>query len=406
MASNIGNQTVTLLYHTRADSGAVNRRHTGIRQTGIYSGGYLTVVDSSNARLSVLDCEVSDGTYQVKISTGTTVTVAVAQATPYIVLRWVYIGSETNDYMSIIAVASPSVNDLVVALCTFTGGGNLQGFDYSERSTPNTMDLFLKVEPTATTELRVRVRAGRIQNGKETIQIPDQKTSLFTPPTSNSKVYLVYVDKGTGVVAIDSSGVAAVSPVPPNYAGKHVIAEVTLAAGATNIVAANIIDMRDFANVTSPVDNSTIEVTALGRLAVKAGVIGQSTVKAENSQLEAPLTMSIIPDMTINMTTTGGNVALDFTTCISPRADQTVTCQIWVDGAGVITNKVRVNAGLAVNNYIPLNMVWLVYSLAAGPHTFSIHWVGTYEYSSPQYMNYPSVQTNRVFRVIELPHLV
>lgn len=270
MATNQGNQVVNLLYHSRADSGTVNKRFVGIRKTGIYSGGYLSIVDNSHASLSTLVCEITDGTYQVKISTGSSVNIAVASATPYVVLRWSYVGSEINDYMGFMAVASPATNDLVVGMCTFTGGGNLQGFDYSERTTPSILDLFLKVEPTSDTELRVRVRAGRIQNGKETIDIPDQKTTLFTPPSSNSKVYLVYVNRATGAIAIDSSGTAAASPVAPNYAGKLVLAEVTLASTSTNITSSMIKDVRDITNMSYDPDNITIEVNSNGKLTIKS----------------------------------------------------------------------------------------------------------------------------------------
>lgn len=251
MAANTGNQTVTLLYHNRADSSVINRRFINIRKTGIYSGGYPTKVDNIHVRLSTLTCEISDGTYQVKISTGSTVTIVVGTATPYVVLRWVYTGDETADYMSILAVATPATNDLVIAECTFTGGGNLQGFDYTERTTPNTQDLFLKVEPTEDTELRVRIRAGRVQGSSGFVFVPDQPSNLFTVPTSNSKVYLVYINPDTGVVSIDSTGTAAASPVAPNYKGKLVLAEVTLSSTSTNITADMIRDVRPFLTLPS-----------------------------------------------------------------------------------------------------------------------------------------------------------
>ncbi len=249
MPADVGNQKVTLLFYAPANSGEVNLRFQDIRQKGIYTGGRLSIIDSSNAQLSPLVCEISDGTYQVRIATTTAVNIAVAQATPYVILRWTYTGS-TSDYMQILAVATPATNDLVVGKCSFTGGGALQGFTYGDtsypRSTPNTLDLFLKVEPTEATELKVRIRAGRVQNDKETIVIIDQKSSLFTAPPANSKVYLVYIDRSTGNILIDSSGVAAASPSPPDYGGKMVLAEVTLASTSTNITSNMIKDVRDF----------------------------------------------------------------------------------------------------------------------------------------------------------------
>ena len=153
MPANIGSQTVTILYSAQALSATVNHRHLAIRKTGIYSGGYPTRLSDVSVSLSTLICEITDGSYQVKIETAEVVSVVVAVATPYIVLRWTYSGSASADYMSLTSVATPAANDLVVAKCVFAGSV-LTGFVYDERTTPSTHDLFLKVEPTPTTESR------------------------------------------------------------------------------------------------------------------------------------------------------------------------------------------------------------------------------------------------------------
>lgn len=279
MPADVGNQTVTIRFYTKADSKNVNVRHKDIRPVGIYSGGYLSIVDASNAQLSTLVCEITDSTHQVRIGTALAVNIAVALATPYVILRWVYTGAVT-DYMQILAVAAPLTNDLVVGKCSFTGGGDLQGFDYSERSTPDVQCLFLKVEPTEDTELRVRIRAGRIQNGKQTISIPDQKSNLFVPPGANKRIDLVYINRATGAIVIDNSGIVAAIPTPPNYSGKLVIAEVTLTAGDTDVSSSMIRDVRDFTNMSYDVDGLSIEVNANGKLAAKGGV----TVQVVNFQ--------------------------------------------------------------------------------------------------------------------------
>lgn len=263
MPANIGSQTVTILYYAFAASGIVNKRFQGVREKGIYSGGYLSVVDDTHAQISTLVCEISDGTYQVRIETGTTVNLGVAQATPYIVLRWTYTGAVT-DYMELLAVVTPTVNDLVVGKCTFDGGGHLNGFNYQDssypRTTPDTQDLFLKVESTAATELRVRIRAGRIQTSSATIDIADQKSNLFVPPAANSRIDLVYITN-VGVVAIDSSGTPAANPSPPNYNGKLVLAEVTVSNGDTDIVASKIKDVRSFVSLSIPSGDETYVTT-------------------------------------------------------------------------------------------------------------------------------------------------
>lgn len=280
MPANVGNQTVSILYYSSAASSIVNKRHKDIRQIGIYQGGRLTKIDGSNAQLSSLVCEISDGAHQVRVETATAVNLAVAQATPYVVLRWTYVGT-TSDYMQLLIVATPASNDLVVAKCNF-GAGALIGFDYGDssypRSTPNTQDLFLKVEPTEDVELKVRIRAGRVQIVGATVVIPDQKSTLFVLPSANSKVYLVYVDS-SGLIKIDSSGTAAASPVAPDYVGKLVLAEVTLTSTDTNITVDKIKDVRSFIAPFVEPDDITLERNSSGKLQIKAGSLGYSHLK-------------------------------------------------------------------------------------------------------------------------------
>ena len=249
MPADVGTQTVTILFYRLANSAIVNKRFQGIRQTGIYSGGYLSVVDDENCQISTLVCEISDGTNQVRVETAATVNLGVAVATPYVVLRWTYTGAIT-DYMELLAVASPAANDIVVGLCTFDGSDDLNGFTYegvlgvNKRTTPNTLDLFLKVEETPTTELRVRIRAGRVTTYGGSVDISDQLSSSITAPVSDSRIDLIYVT-AAGAIAIET-GVAAASPSVPDYAGKMVLAELTITNGDTNIVQADIKDVRSF----------------------------------------------------------------------------------------------------------------------------------------------------------------
>jgi len=265
MPTNIGNQTVSVFFHSVANSGTWNKRQLNVRQVGIYTGGWLTVVNATTARISALVCEITDGTYQVRISTGDTVNITVNSSTPYLVLRWAY-GGTTADYMELMAVASPNANDLILGRCTFAGGGALNGFDYSERSNPSTHDQYLKVEPTGDNELRVRIRGGYYQTSAASVQVPDQKSDAVTPPLANSQVYLVYVDTD-GTVRIDSTGTPGVNPVAPDYAGKLVLAEITLAAGATTITTDDIKDVRPFVTGHAPSpDGVTILTDGSGNL--------------------------------------------------------------------------------------------------------------------------------------------
>jgi len=273
MPENKGTQTVSLIHYTAATSPNVNKRHQDIRELGIYQGGRLTAVVDKSVSLSSLIAEISDGTYQVKVETTTVVSLTAVEATPYFVLRWTYTGA-ASDYMEILAVATPLTNDLVIGKCIFTGGGDLSGFNYGDtaypRATPRTHNLFLKVEPTEDTELTVRVRAGWVQNNAAVKAVIDQKSSVFTAPSANSKVYLVYINITSGNVTIDSSGAEAASPVAPAYAGKMVLAEVTLASTSTNITASMIKDVRGFIIPSAIPDELTLERNSSGELRIRS----------------------------------------------------------------------------------------------------------------------------------------
>ena len=63
MATDIGNQVVTVKFFDPIDSSVVNKIALDTRKKGIYSGGYLTKVSDVSASLSALSCEIGDGTY-------------------------------------------------------------------------------------------------------------------------------------------------------------------------------------------------------------------------------------------------------------------------------------------------------------------------------------------------------
>ena len=137
MPSDIGSQQITVKFFDPVDSYVANAIGIGVRKIGIYSGGYLTKVNDTTANLSIFDCEVSDGTYQIRGKTGASVNVTVGPATPYVIIRWIYTGSSANDYMAMLGVSVGSINltDVVVGRCNFAGS-TMTGFDYTLRTNP------------------------------------------------------------------------------------------------------------------------------------------------------------------------------------------------------------------------------------------------------------------------------
>ena len=279
MPANTGSQNIDFIFHQVASTGGLNKRNFGVEQTGIYSGGWASVVNSTTVTISALVAVLADGSYQVRAETTTSVNITVSSATPYVVLRWTYTGVLNNDYMELLAVATPAANDLVAFKCTFTGGGVLNGATYSDtsypRSNPNVLDQYLKVEPRPAS-LRVRVRGGRFQTRTGTVVIADQETNLFTAPITSSKVYLVYIDTTTnlGTILVDESGVESATPVAPSYNGKLVLAEVTLSYTDIGISASQIRDVRPWIvwGQQDP-DGVTIAVSSVNhKLYVKGGI--------------------------------------------------------------------------------------------------------------------------------------
>lgn len=253
MPADIGTQTITVKFFDPVDSDVANRIALGVRKKGIYSGGYLTKINDTTVSLSAFDCEIGDGIYQIHGSTAVGVNIAVAPATPYVIIRWVYSGSAANDYMEMLSVAAGSVtaNDLIVGVCSFTGS-TLNGPIYTLRSNPNVFDLFLKVEPTTSPSMYVRVRSGRVSYGTTNHNIVDQLSPLFVAPGAGlTRVDLIQVNTSGAVIVTQGAPVAIpATPTAPSQGNLVTLAEVTLTAGQTTIVAANITDTRSYVATT------------------------------------------------------------------------------------------------------------------------------------------------------------
>ena len=257
MPADIGSQIITLKFFDPVDSFVVNRVAKDIRKLGIYTGGYLTRVSDVAVTLSPLTCEIGDGTYQIRGATTVAVPLTVSSALPYVILRWTYTGSASVDYMGFSAVALGSIlsTDIVVGKCVFAGS-TLTGFDYTLRTNPNKMDLFLKVEQLEVPAMRVMVRAGRISYGASNFDIVVQQSPLFTAPGSLSRIDLLQIN--TLGALIITQGTAAASPVPPDYGGIVTIAQITLSVGQTTILNSNIKDVRS--HVSAATSNAVLVI--------------------------------------------------------------------------------------------------------------------------------------------------
>ena len=250
-STNFGNQVCTVGFHAPGLAISWNRREIGVIPPGIYAGGYLSVGAPNTVHVDTLNCEIRDTIYQVKVQTQSPVDIYLGATPditkPYVVLRWTYAASLTN-YMDMLVLAAGDVqaNDIVLGKCIFVSG-NLSSFVYDDavlpRSTPNDTNVFLRAEAELTpVALKVIVRAGRtkLASGNGTKMIYDTILTL-TAAGGSTRIDLIYVDD-TGAHVFTGTAGAGV----PSYAGKKVVAEVTVSAGATVITQSNIKDVRCF----------------------------------------------------------------------------------------------------------------------------------------------------------------
>lgn len=404
MPDNIGGQKITLLYRTVANSAEVNRRFMDIRQLGIYKGGYLQVVNASTAKLSKLVCEISNGIHQVRgeITDAFVENLTMVKTNrEYVVLRWEYLG-DTSDYMEIETVKNPLPNDLIVGKGIFDGSGNLTEFTYEERSTPNTQDLFLKVEApdsTMVNKMKVSVRAGRIQTNAGMEQINDQLTpSAFTHSGGGLTEYgLVYVTSSGVIQIVNASGNTSI----PLYNGKLVLAVVALKSTDTVITQDMILDVRNWITAPTIPDGETIERSSNGKLQIKSGGLGQSTQVVGTSNITKSGAWADMANMSITITTKGGNVLLMFSGTIRISAE---------GGGGITPLYFRFNLDGTpyhiqhskfsydqTNDTFVLSMQYLFTGLNAELHNFKMQWQTTSGTIAQDGASYP-----RILSAVEL----
>ena len=241
---NFGNQSENVKYHSSADSSNVNNRLLNIMPRGIYEGGYLTRVNDGQVTLSTLWCEIGDNSYQLRIQTTTTVSITtITPSLPYVVLRWNYY-AQTNNYMEVACVASPSINELIVGKGVYTGSTLSTIFDYSQRSNPIEFAHNLLVQPTQVASTSIQVRGGLISFGTTTAKVNDIVVDLSSDISSliagQSRIDVIVSDS-TGAISV-LTGVAATtgSQLVPSYGLSLALAEVTLVYGQTTITSTSI----------------------------------------------------------------------------------------------------------------------------------------------------------------------
>ena len=271
-------QNVTVQYFSGVTNPVVNPLGYSVRKLGIFTGGHFSTINSTTVSVSPLTCEIIDSgnttAEQVYITVNSATSVTVSNSVPtMVILQWTYTASSSASLQFIPitpSALSSYTNALVVGVVNANGS-----FDYTLRSNPNVMDLFLKVEPPETADsapLSVRVRGGQINYGDRTLQVVDQLVPLNISgyiPGSGSRIVAIQVQEqyiSGNYVAVIVPSLGAISggtPVPPLYNGLVTLAEVLLVSGmgsftptynpVTNTyTSSNIKDVRGWVSVATP----------------------------------------------------------------------------------------------------------------------------------------------------------
>lgn len=359
-ATNHGTQQITWQYFLEATGANWGRRTLDILPVGIYSGGYLTRVSDTEVSMSTLVAEISDGSNQISVRTTTTASLSsatldsgtISSGTPYLVLRWSYAASAAN-YVEVHALATLTVRsqyDLVIGKCVFSGS-TLTGFDYSDRTFPRIQEQNLRVEATPDTEMYVRLRAGIVNTGSQKVVIGDQKIGPFAVPGGgNSRIDLVYVNSSGSPDIVQ--GVAAVSPSVPAYGNRLVLAEVRLVNGDTNITWDRITDARAFLSFPQTSRTQLVESTGTDDISYNVAAWAD------------------IPNMSINIVTSGGLVHVTGSVWIRTDGDDYSDFRVLIDG------NVQYTRRLGMGDH-QRYLEWVISeykTLSAGSHTVVLQW--------------------------------
>lgn len=201
---NLGNQIISVKYNAPVDSNVVNARHHHTRQPGIYKGGLIT---NNNTTFSVspLVAEIEDygdggspQDAQVRVWMQNTVSNIAWSGSQFAVLRWVYTNDPTANYMQVLAVDTPTPQEVIIGQRSGT-----TSVEYARRMDAGQRGLFLKVIPVfpAPSATSVFVKSGVVWLGNDFKIIQDQTVTI----PSSAGTSFIYVNSSTGEVSVAST---------------------------------------------------------------------------------------------------------------------------------------------------------------------------------------------------------
>lgn len=237
---NIGNQKVRHHWTSEVNSDDVMNLTREELLIGIYSGLELSKESTVSARCSSGIVKIADinGKAETNVEFQESFVLSLSEEAPYFCLRWEYKESSVDIYVEILALARDSIleTDIVVGKAIFVAG-EISYFNYCLRSEApsykiNLTKKWFKVIPDDPYSNKVKVESAQFISDK--LQGFGQILSgVFSVPVNNKRVDLLIV-KDDGSLLIEE-GIESANPMPNDYRGRFVIAEIYRYVGQTNI---------------------------------------------------------------------------------------------------------------------------------------------------------------------------
>lgn len=137
--TNFGNQTLTFKYRQPSNAESFNNLLYNILPSGIYSGGSISIVNDTTARISILEALISDSVSEVTIKCATSleIDVSVSESTPFIIMRLEWENSP-NNYVDFLSVSLEDIRDtdLILGKAVYISTV-FSEVDYSIKSLPS-----------------------------------------------------------------------------------------------------------------------------------------------------------------------------------------------------------------------------------------------------------------------------
>lgn len=349
---NTGSQTVYQHYKFNLNGDLLTDRLSGVVSPGVYSGLTLSYASTTSVTVAAGIVEIGDGVSQARIKFGASFVVTVAEATPYVVLRWNYVADPSVIYAEVLTLAYASIqaNDVVLGKPVFAGGIVTSTMDYLLKTVPatvawNARAFALKVTSAQPPSSSIVVSTGKVITNAGYVTVTGGSYVTGTAPSVNPRFDLVLLTK-TGSVVFEKGSEAA-SPVVPNFKNRAVIAYIRRTVGVA-IIYNNDITLVDYDRFTSMDDWWLVDDAYLeGGL-----VVNNNQVTGKNFTVKGVSDPSMI-----NTNAATGRIGIGMLgSAVSAARKLGITGPFEVIGSGDVSSKLNVGTSYRIGGYANTEM--------------------------------------------------